>query len=54
MGLTDLIFGICLGYAIGCKTTDWVYELHEEEEELEKEVWVEEVPERHYRKRRYS
>lgn len=36
MELTDLIFGIFFGYVIGCKITDWMYEM--QEEELEKEA----------------
>jgi hypothetical protein len=40
---------------MGCRITDWISETHEAKpEEVEKEEWVEQIPDRHYKKRRYS
>jgi membrane protein YqaA with SNARE-associated domain len=49
--MTAYIFGCFCGYVLGNFISDSVHALRDKEEE-EKEEWIEEVPDRHYKKRR--
>jgi hypothetical protein len=52
---TAIFFGAGIGYLIGSVTADWIWQKRFDDMVIEPEEWIEEVPERHYKKkRRYS
>jgi hypothetical protein len=52
---TTLFFGTGIGYVIGCFSSDcsWEKRLQEDAEE-EQDDWVEVIPKKHIKRRRYS
>jgi membrane protein YqaA with SNARE-associated domain len=51
--MTEFFLGGLFGYLLGNIISDSIWK-GMFEEERERDEWVEEVPERHYKKRRYS
>lgn len=53
--MTGLVSGVIVGYLVGSVISDWIWQKRFDDMVIEPEEWIEEVPERHYKKkRRYS